>query len=266
MLETSLREIRVSRGLSQEEVARRASVSATSVRAYESGARHPRRETLRSLIVAMGIPGDEAAELLFSAGYAAQPDETAYFRYGSRTLAEIRTEVEGRPWPAYVTNQATEMVATNAVFERLAAIDLNSEYQGVTERSLIEAIANERFASRLVNWDEVVGFMIGLIKADPRGTPGGENPLPWLAGPIERLAARRPELIRRFVGLYDGVQPVPHRLRNYFPLRWRIEDETVLDFACTISLCDLTTELHLTEWIPASAACWMALAALSKSG
>jgi len=67
---TQLREARRSLGLSHEELAKRAGMSAASLRAYELGRRHPTREHLSSLLRAMKFDLRSRNEALISGGFA----------------------------------------------------------------------------------------------------------------------------------------------------------------------------------------------------
>lgn len=253
-----LRAHRREHGLTQVQLAGRSGVSLSSVRAYEEGARRPRASALRGMADALGLSGEETAELLALAGYSAQAHADRRFgdRFGPRSLGELRDELDGRPWPAFVTNQAFEVIVANRLFGHLMGVDLRGEYTRVGERSLIEAIGNGRFADRLENWDELVTFMIGLVKGDPRHRDDDDRPLPWLEQPIQRLIDSRPELLARFVALYASAPAIPHRLRQYFRVVLRADPATRLTFAGTLALADLHTELHWNEWVPADAATW----------
>ena len=253
-----LRAYRREHGLTQAELAGRSAVSLSSVRAYEEGARRPRASALRRMADALGLSGEETAELLALAGYSARAHADQRFgeRFGPRSLDELRDELDGRPWPAFVTNQAFEVILANRLFGHLMGVDLRGEYTRVGERSLIEAIGNGRFADRLENWDELVTFMIGLVKGDPRHRDDDDRPLPWLEQPIQRLIDNRPELLARFVSLYASAPAIPHRLRQYFRVVFRPGSTSRLTFAGTLAIADLHTELHWNEWVPADAATW----------
>ncbi len=59
-----LREHRRRLRLSQPEVARRAELSLSAVKAYESGGRHPSREAIAAITRALGLPVEEVNRVL----------------------------------------------------------------------------------------------------------------------------------------------------------------------------------------------------------
>jgi transcriptional regulator with XRE-family HTH domain len=256
-----LTSFRRARHLSQTELARRAGLSVSTVRAYERGARHPKQDALRRIVDGLGLSGEEAAQLLLAAGYSPPRSRALHERYGPASLGELQHEANDRPWPAFVTNQAFEILIANRLFQRLMGHEPSRPYAG--GRNLVWAIADDAFARRLENWEEVVRFMIGLVKADPRRRPDDDRPLPWLEGPIQRLIEGRPDLIKRFVDLYEDSPPIPHRLRQHFRIRWRADGGRLLTFTCTLALADIHTELHWNEWVPSDGPTWAAIEALA---
>jgi transcriptional regulator with XRE-family HTH domain len=250
-----LKQYRRERRLTQLEVARRAGLSVAAVRSYEHGKRHPKVATLQSIIDGLGLSGEEAARLYEAAGFSAR-QRPAVGDYGPVSIDDLRDEMSARPWPAFVTNQAFEVVAQNKLFERVMAVDLDTQFTEFGDRTMLAGIVIQEYGGRMENWDEVVTFMIGLVKGDPRGSEDDDRPLPWLEGPIQRLVEGKPELIRRFVELWESVPPLPRRLRHPYRMQWRYDADTLLSFHCTLALADPHTELHYNEWVPANAKTW----------
>jgi transcriptional regulator with XRE-family HTH domain len=218
---TALRDWRKSESLTQAALAARSGLSVAAVRAYESGARHPSAAALQSIVDAIGIPREEANRLLAAAGHAV--DMYSVFNWGLEpaTLVSLKAEADSLPWPAFITNQSYDVVHANRAFQRIMEVDLDYQYMEHGARNLISNVVDTSFASRMANWDEVLGFIAGLAKADPRWQSGGaENPAPWLQGPIRRLLEGDPALVKRFFELWTAASPIPHRLRQRTRLHW----------------------------------------------
>lgn len=251
-----LRRARKLRGLTQLELARRSGLSAPAVRAYEGGARHPSAKAVQALALALGLPGEETARLLGLAGYAIDPGRTLGERFGAYSMQELEREVASRPWPAYVSNQAYDIVVANHAFERVIGIDLSRQYTGFNERNLIAALSDTPYADRLLNWDALATFLIGLAKGDPRREESDDRPLPWLEAAFRRFLDGDARRIRRFFDLWESAPPIPHRLRQSYEIAWRAEDGATLRFICTLALAEQATELHWNEWVPGDTSTW----------
>lgn len=257
---TALRDWRKSESLTQAALAARSGLSLAAVRAYESGARRPSSSALQSLIDAIGIPREEANRLLAAAGYAV--DMYSVFNWGLEpaTLESLKAEADSLPWPAFVTNQSYDVLHANRAFQRIMEVDLDYQYMEHGTRNLISNVVDPSFASRMANWDEVLGFIAGLAKADPRWQSGGaENPAPWLQGPIQRLMEGDPILVKRFFELWTAAAPIQHRLRQRTRLHWLYQGKHLMRFAYLLALANIHDELHWNEWAPADAETWRLL-------
>jgi transcriptional regulator with XRE-family HTH domain len=260
----ALREWRSRESLTQAQLAARSGLSLAAVRAYESGARRPSATALQAMIDAIGIPREEANPMLASAGYAV--DQYSVYNWGLEpaTLPSLKAEADALPWPAHITNQAYDVVHANRAFQRIMEIDLDYQYTQHRARSLISNVVDPWFASRMANWDEVIGFMAGLARSDPRWRADGtENPAPWLQGPMQRLMEGDPKLIARFFSVWSSAEPIPHRLRQRFRLDWLYRGERLMRFTCVLALANIADELHWNEWAPADAETWAILSEIS---
>jgi hypothetical protein len=213
------------------------------------------------MIDAIGIPREEANRLLASAGYAVDLYSVYNWGYEPATLEQLAAEADGLPWPTFVTNQSFEVLHGNRAFQAVMQVDLASQYTEHGARNLISGVVDPDFASRVANWDEVIGFMAGLAKADPRWQASSlENPPPWLQGTMRRFLAGDPKLVQRFLSVWTSATPVPHRLRQRFRLQWLYgEERRLMNFTCVLALGNIADELHWNEWAPADAATWAIL-------
>jgi transcriptional regulator with XRE-family HTH domain len=251
----ALRQFRRERRLSQAEVAVRAHMSPASVRAYESGGRHPKEQSVHALAIALGLPAEKTGKLLSAAGYALAGDPTYEFRFKGASLEELREDVQRRRWPAFVTNQGFEVVAMNDALPKLLAVT-SDRYNDPSSRNLMAGMSDASLADRLENWEEVATFMIGLAKGDPRRYRDDEPALPWLEAPFANFLGGAPARIYQFTQLWESAPPIEHGLRHVYAVRWRAGPGQVLSFKGIMLVSDLLTELHFNEWIPDDARTW----------
>ena len=255
-LELALRTARRERRLTQQELAVRAGLSTAAVRSYERGTRRPTAASLEMLTRALGLPGEETSKLLLLAGYARPGVELAGGRFGPYSAGELQSEVNSRPWPSYISNQAYDVVHANAAFERATGVNLASQFTGFGERNLLVALSEPAWADRVENWDALVTFLIGLAKGDTRRKEDDDRPLPWLEVPFKRFLDGDPARIRRFFDLWESAPPIAHRLRQQYEMAWRAADGAHLRFLCTLALAEPDTELHWNEWVPVDRTTW----------
>ena len=255
---TLLREQRRVKKLSQPEVARRAQISLSAMKAYESGDRHPSRETLEAIIEALGLPVEEANRVLAGAGYAIDMRRILNERYEPRDPDWFATEVERFAWPVFVANQASDVLAANKTFRRLLGIPLSERLPDPKWNFLARA-SDPVFAPRMENWDQVMGFMIGLIKAEQRWEANVERPAPFMAEPFQQFLAGDPAYVTRLLRLWESAEPVPITTRMTCPVRWRTESGAVLSFTSTMHVADLWQELSWLDWVPDDEPTWTLL-------
>jgi transcriptional regulator with XRE-family HTH domain len=252
-----LRRARTDRRISQAELARRSGVSLAAVRAYEGGSRHPSRAALAALIDVLGLPVEDAHRMIADAGYAFDANALAGGRFPSPTTEQLQRDLDGRAWPAFITNQSFDVVQQNDAIADLLGVDADRELLDFGDRNLLAALSDRRFAERVCNWDEVATFAIGLAKGDPRWTGGHIDPVsPWLRHALERFLQGDPHYIGRFQRMWEDAPPIVTALRWSWRLEWRDDDGQVLSFACTHSIVDLWVDLYWDEWIPDNEAAW----------
>jgi transcriptional regulator with XRE-family HTH domain len=259
----ALREARRSRGVSVPALARRSGASVSAIKAYENGTRHPSQAALGSIIDALGVPREDANRIRAGAGYAVDWYTLLNERYTS-DLAWLEAAVQRPPWPVFVTNQAIDLVYWNRTFESVWDVDVLKEFTDPGERNFLAGASDPNFADCFENYDEVVTFMIGLAKGDPRWEQNPERPAPWLQAPLQRFLSGDPAYIRRFFELWEKAAPLPHRTRHTYDLRWLYRREHPMRFTGIVTVVDIWNELSWNDWIPADAETWQALAGIDR--
>jgi len=251
----ALRAQRERRKLSRDEVARRSGLSLGAIKAYESGARHPSLASMNALIDAIGIAREEANPIRAAAGFAVDLESLLRERY-IFDQANLREEIDAYPWPAFITNMAFDIVAANLAFERLWRVDLSQPATKVGERSFLARASEANLASRIVNYDEVLTFMIGLAKGDPRFAQNPERPAPWLRDAFATLFEGDPAYITRLMGLWESAPALPHRMRHLYSVVWNYVGGGVITFVGDLSIADIWNELSWNQWVPADVESW----------
>ncbi len=259
----AIRDYRKLHRLSQPEVARRAGLSVSAVKAYESGARHPTLETLTAIIDAMGMPMEAGNRVRAGAGYAIDWYAILNERFVSDPEA-LADEVEQFPWPVFVTNQAADLLFANRATQSVLGLDLARDLRGVGEQNFLARASDPKFAARMENWDEVITFLIGIAKGDPRYAHNLERPAAPVQDAVRKFLSGDPAYILRMLNLWDAAPPIPHRTRLRYNVRWRAGDGRTMRFLCVISVADLWDELAWHDWTPADGETWVMLDELRR--
>jgi transcriptional regulator with XRE-family HTH domain len=245
-----IREHRRSKRLSQPELARRSGLSLSAVKAYESGARHPSRETLVAIIGALGLTAGEANPVLAGAGYATNWRAIFHQAYGPRDIQWFTEEVERSPWPVFVTNEASDMIAANRALRTLHDVPLDEQLPRPEKWNCLAMASQTWYAERLENWDEAMGFVLGMAKTDLRAQVNPERPPTWAAEPYKRFLQGDPALITRMLKLWEPADPVAHTTRMHYRVRWRLRDGGQLRFSAMIHVADVWHVFAWHDWIP----------------
>jgi transcriptional regulator with XRE-family HTH domain len=253
----------VRQGLTQAQLAERSGLALASVRAYEYGRRHPSQTALLSLVGALGIPREEANNVLMGAGYAVDWQGMLRQDFVPPRHEELEAQAAALIWPAFVTNQSFDVLYANRAAQTLFDVDLDREYTGFGERNILGGITHEEFASRVENWDEVVTFICGLAKGDSEwASTDLAHPAPYSRRPLERMLEGDPARITRFIDLWGSAPAIPNRLWQTFNLRLRYRGQ-VLSFSARMVLADIVTGMHWNECVPADGETWRALEGLA---
>jgi transcriptional regulator with XRE-family HTH domain len=243
--------------VSQTELAVRASVSLSSIKAYERGVRHPSRPHLAAVLDALKLDRAERHDIFVAAGYALDAERLgpAWNDLGlSREGAE--RECRRAVWPVFVLGEFGELVCANDILLKLWGVDLSTEFTGPGERSLLAVATNPRFADRVLNWDDAVGALASVFKGHHRGPEDLEQPSPVFKSMLDRLLAGDPAYVRRFLDLWQRVEPATPRLRWHYPMAWQHPAAGVMRFDCVVSTCNADEGQAFNDWIPVDSESW----------
>ena len=251
-------------GLSQAELAERASVSLAAVKAYEQGKRHPSRPYLIALLDAMKLEVMDRNDVLEAAGYASDAGVVVPGLEGLQFSAEgAQAEVDRVAWPAFVSNEMSEVVVVNDAALTLWGVSL-ADYPMVSDRSLLSFVSDPRFADRIVNWDEAVGTIASVFKGHFRGGEDLDAPSPVFRTMLEKFLAGDPAYVARFLQVWQKVEPAPYLMRWHYRVVWDRPDAGRMEFDCVVSNCNQHEGWSFNDWVPVDAASWQALSVVAS--
>ena len=246
----AIREQRRQLRLSQPEIARRSGLSVSAIKAYESGARHPSRDTLVAIIDALGMTAEQANPVLAGAGYAANWRAIFHEAYGPREVEWFTEEVERSTWPVFVTNEASDLIAANRPLRLLHDMPLNERLPKSERWNFLALASTPSYAERLENWDEAMTFVLGLAKSGLRQQVNPERPPTWTLDSYKRFLQGDPALVTRMVKLWEPAEPVPHTTRMHYRVRWRHDSGAIMRFSAMMHIADVWQVFAWHDWIP----------------
>jgi transcriptional regulator with XRE-family HTH domain len=179
------------RGLSQLDLAGRASISQRHLSFMELGRASPSREMVMRLAGALDVPLRQHNALLVAAGFAPVWRETDL---AAPELAQVRGAVDyilaqQEPYPAAAVDRHWNLLKANAGTVRLVEFLVGPVAPGTAVNLADSLVGPDVLRPFLVNWADVVRYFIRSVEADA------------LADGTEQTAA----LLAR-LRAYDGVQ------------------------------------------------------------
>ncbi len=248
----------------RRELAEAAQVSEATLKAYESGLRHPKRPYLVAILDALKVDRGTRNEVLTSAGFA--PDGIG-LRYDMRELAftvdEAAVEMERYGWPAFLADEFGRVLAANSVAQRICGVDLEREFPDPLERHLLSVATMPRFADRCLNWDEAVGTILATWRNHFRGPESFDDPSPLFAGVVERLLEGDPKYVARLADLWQNAPPIKVKMRWSYRVVWQVPGFDVMRFHGFLSAANEPDGYMFYDWIPTDAQTWAALGKLA---
>jgi transcriptional regulator with XRE-family HTH domain len=247
-----LRAARRDLGLSTADLATRAGLSTASVRAYETGRRHPTREHLSQILDCVRLDRQTRNELFVDAGLAPDAVERHAWSLSRRDVLRLLHE---RPWPAFALNDVMEVVAASRVGMRLTGLAQKDLEDRVARNVLV--IAARIVAAQAVeqnrDWGTITRRAIARMKAVGVGTI--DNPDPYFAAVLERIARGGASLMREFSAQWEETpargQPT---VAWAFPARWTLNNGNTLRLHCVATRVNTQDPIEIHDFIPADAA------------
>lgn len=261
-----LKTARLALGLSQAEVAQAAGVSADTVRACEWGRRRPSRSVLEAILSALQLDRWESNQIRHELGYAAD-----YLRLGNVepdfmfTLEELSQWIEGTPWPQFVVDENMQIVLANAAAQGFWQIDVYGKYPLPQDRGMIKFATHPDFGGRVHNWEEMVGYAISIWKGHHLKPESLDNPSPYFDRALQELATGDPQLVSRFIDLWQKTEGKTPKVRDRYPIVWQVPGYQPCRFLAMSATANEREGLAFHDWIPVDARTWEVLELL-KTG
>lgn len=255
-----LRSWRLSRRVSQEQLAARAGVSAKHLSFVENGRSQPSREIVLALAGALDVPLRERNTLLTAAGFAAayrasplDGEELAHLR---RAIDHVLAQQE--PFGAVVVDGQWDVLRMNRGAAKLFTHFAPASADGIAAaRNLVLGILHpEALRPYIVNWVDVAGHLVARLHRESAARPADDT--------LQRLLART--LAQPDVPL-EWRAPAPGRhAAPFITVHLRAPTLEVRLFTMLTSIgtpLDVTAEeIHIETYFPADDASETALRAL----
>ncbi len=165
-----LRQWRVRRRASQQELALDAGISPRHLSFLETGRTRPRREHVLALLRSLEVPMRARNEMLVAAGFAAVYRET---RLDAPGMAQVRRAVDfmlaqQEPFPAVVLDRHWNIVQANAAMQRFTALFLDQRAASAAGAPNIMRLTYhpKGLRSWIVNWEETASAYIQWLHRD----------------------------------------------------------------------------------------------------
>lgn len=251
-------------GLTREDTAGRASISAEALKSYELGRRRPTATTLEAILDALRVERGARARILESVGFASReellrPEPDGY----GFTIEEARAEIDGYAWPSQVNNELMEVVAANDAARALWNVGPALEGQPVAS-NLMSVASHPDFGGRIRNWDDLIAVGIGIMKGHPRGNePAPEGQSGYFTKVMTDFLGGDPRYIARLLKLWDTVEPRSPKSRWSVPVIVDHPTAGELRFTLVSSMCNELEGLFFNDWMPLDGATWAGLETLT---
>ena len=246
-------------------VAEQLGLSVQALRAYETGRRRPRRDTLLKIVALLQFTAADANTLLEQAGFAPEPGlypAHEFPEYAFR-VEELQRFLDKRPWPAIATDDAIRILAANRAMQALWRFDFNRlrRQREPDEMTLFAIIGELKLLDRISNWPDFLRAAASLNKGRPsRATL--TSPERRLAS-LEAMAGDDRVRLKRMRDIWAKARPGPQRIQADFPIVWSDPEYGELHFRSVVSVASAADRLDFRDWHPVDAPTWRAIEGLT---
>jgi transcriptional regulator with XRE-family HTH domain len=243
MFETTLREWRNRRGMSQMALAMAAEISARHLSFLESARARPSPAMVLRLAEALDLPLRERNGLLVAAGFAPHYGDNDWL---SPQMAELRQAAQlllkaHAPYPAIVLDAAFEILEANGAAMALIGVDtLPAARLNLADLVLAPGAVRDS----VVNWAEVAAYLMHRLREGVRRHGPGS--------PVARVLTR----VRRHEGV-EGLSLRPEGMQGQvlLPLEFRLGGQATRWFTTVTSFGApqdaLAEEITIEQFHPA---------------
>ena len=158
--------------------------------------------------------------------------------------------VRERPWPVFLLNSTTDVLAVSGIAWRLFGLP-DRELSG--RRSALTLATRRAIATRVGNWDQQVTGMISAFKAGVPEEPSLDEPGPRLRDVLRHVTGGDPAMVKRFTELWKTTPPFQGRMTGLmYASTWKTPAGRI-QFRCLISCLNTEIGLYAHTWVPADA-------------
>lgn len=256
-------------GITQAGLAEGIGVSTATMASWETGRRRPGASARQQVIEAADWLHIEAVDLnlmLEELGFSPVPaGRTVPLLDRRKTLAVIQAECETYPWPVLAMNEDFEVVAWNAAANDLSELDFGVDLAEPGARHLLRMALSDHYNQRLLNWDEVIGVMIGMWKTNGFDPVASGDRTPYFDNLMNYVVMHHAAELGKLLGLWQTTEPWTEGNRALFRPRWRTSDGTLLNFHSQLIAWSDFDGVTAFDWQPADATTWEWLDARRKA-
>ncbi|MCC7364682.1 MAG: helix-turn-helix domain-containing protein [Dehalococcoidia bacterium] len=265
-----LQEARLDVKMSRRVLAERAGISEDSVYKYETGERHPRRETLLAIARALTLDGLRINALTRTAGYDEEPSDFARVLAGyegagifqgreamtGRTRAQLHAELQALAHPCFLVNARCEVEGANRAGDAITRYSSRPAPAGREGPHLLQFFMSPFFRERLLNWKEVARAIVPQsLRPLVLGYRDEKRP-GYLADVIGMLRREDPRALRDLDGAWAQHPSGPTPRRIITPLEWVGDDGRLMKFQCFINSWNAFDPCWAVDWHPMNDAAW----------
>lgn len=250
-------------GLSRGRVAGLAGVPSHTLRRWEDGSRRPPEPRLRRLLDALKLTGTEGNDILRDAGYHVEPTLYPNWRFPNYfyTIDEVQRVVEDVPWPEMVLDNNVGLIAANKAMAAVWRVNLEAERRkrSRAQMNLLSVASDHHFADRVMNWEELISVIIGVVKGQPERPESLEQPSAYLNAVLEEFAKGDRVFLERLLDVWASCEPIPAKCRWSYRVVWVDPDFGEMRFHALVSTCSEPAGLAFSDWHPTDAETWQVL-------
>lgn len=264
-----LAEARVHAGLTQAQLAETIRVSEATIASWETGRRRPSWRGRAKIIECadrLGIAASERNVMLQSVGRAPVPSgRFAPLLDRRKPMAILRGECSRYSWPTLAMNEDYEVVAWNEAANDLSELDFGTELAEPGARHLLRMALSPHFATKLQNWEEVIGVMVGMWKTTGFDILSPGSRTPYFDNLISYILTNHGNQVGRLLSIWQNAAPHIEGSRVYFKMSWLTSSNEPLAFHCQMTSWSDFDGVSAFDWHPADGATWTWLEARRAS-
>ncbi len=254
-----LRKARKSLGLSQAEASRRAHVSESALKSWESHnvrvQRKPAREAIKSVLDALQVDRDVYNEVMEDLGYATSLDDFGpRFEFHLQEAAELAND---RRWPAAIINDFFEVLHGNEAFRVALSLPEQAGDSGPLDRNLLCIFSRPNFYGRLEDWPRLARMYLSAVtgRSIYERRPANGDLATYFEEVGDWISENATERSAVYDEMVEAIETRPAKMRWHMPLEWE-HQSVMLRFDVMVSPASTIHGLAFLDLVPMDAQTW----------